>query len=153
MAPGLAAIGGLVNASLFVGAKQMAEHGNVDYIRIFWIDDDTRDRLRVLETHLGKGFACIRRLVDAVSKTRTLAIVRLAGSHPDDIWVRWRDRYVASRRRRIRIEDRREGRAIIRRLIDATSGQTDIINVRIALDGGDVINTPSHARRTDAAKH
>src|SRR5260370_3243333 len=119
----------------------MAEHSEVNYIRIFGIDDDTRYRLRVLETHLSKGFACIRRLVDTVSKTRTLSIVRLTGSNPDDIRVRWRNRYVANRGSRISVENRREGRAIISRFPDASRSQSHVIYVWIALARADRINT------------
>src|SRR5437660_6225885 len=131
----------------------MAEHRNVNYSRICRIDDDTGYRLRIIETRVSKGFAGIRRFVNAIAKAGTLAIVGFAGSDPNDVRVRWRNSYVADRGSRIVIKNRRERRAIIRRFPDAAGGQTYVIDVWIALDRGDVINTPTHARRADAAKH
>src|SRR5260370_40893430 len=92
----------------------MAEHRDIDYVRIFRIDDDARDGLRILETHPGKGLAGIGRLVNAVTKARTLAIIRLACSHPDNIRIRQRDRYIADGSSCVSVKTRLEGRAIVR---------------------------------------
>ena len=85
--PGLAAVGGFEDAAFFVWAKQMAQHGDIDYVRIFRIDNDPRDGLRIGETHPGKGRAGVRRFVNPIAKARALAVVGLAGADPDDVRI------------------------------------------------------------------
>ena len=55
--PRLTAVGCFVNSALLVWSKQVTEHGNVDGVRIFRIDDDATDGLRVFESHLCKRLA------------------------------------------------------------------------------------------------
>ena len=107
----------------------MAKHGDVDDVRIFRIDHDAGDALRILETHPGEGLAGVRRFIDAVTEARALAIVRFAGADPENVRIRRGDGDVADRCSRVGVKDRSEGCAVIGGLPDAAGRRADIANV------------------------
>ena len=57
--PGLAAVRCLVDPALLVRAKQVTKNGHINGVRVFGIDDNAGDRLRVLEPHLCKGLTTV----------------------------------------------------------------------------------------------
>src|SRR5260370_6014327 len=103
--PRLTAVSCFVNPPRFVGTKQVTENRHVNYVGILRIDDDARDGLRILEAHLREGLAAVGRFIDAVTKAGTLAVVGLAGAHPDDFGVRPSNRDVSNRSRSISTKD------------------------------------------------
>ena len=107
----------------------MAQHRDIDDVRISWIDHDASDRLRIGQPHLCECLPGVRRLINAVSKAGTLPVVRFAGAHPHDVRVRGSDRDISNGRGRISIENRRESRAIVRGFPDAAGGRADVANV------------------------
>ena len=105
-----AAVGGLEDAALLVGAPQPAERGDVDDVGILRVDDDPADVLRLAQPHVLPGLAAVGRLVDAVAPRRALAVVRFAGADPHDVRIGRVDGDVANRHRRLRVEDVLPGR-------------------------------------------
>ena len=95
LGPGLAAVGGLVDAAIGVRSKQMARRRHVHDLRIARINHDTRDRLHLLQPHIREGLAAVGRLVDTVAERRCLTIVRLTGPDVDNVRVGRMDRDVA----------------------------------------------------------
>src|SRR5262249_23710215 len=65
--PGLAAIGRLEDAALFVGREQVAQRRDVDDVRVDRVDDDASDVLAVLQAHVLPGAAGVGRFVNAVA--------------------------------------------------------------------------------------
>src|SRR5207249_3117097 len=68
LVPGLAAVGRLVDAAVRAGPEQMSGRGDVHGLRIFRIDHDARDRLRLRETELRERLAAVDGLVDPVAE-------------------------------------------------------------------------------------
>ena len=58
--PGFATVGCLIDSALFVWSKQVAQHRDVNHVRISRINNDSSDRLRIRETHLGESLAGVR---------------------------------------------------------------------------------------------
>ena len=65
--PGFSAIGGAVEAALFVGAVGVAGDGDEDAVGVAGIDGDLADLLAVAEAEVGPGFAAVGGFVDAVA--------------------------------------------------------------------------------------
>ena len=131
----------------------MSEHRHVNYVRILRIDDDAGDRLRILEAHLREGLAAIGRFIDAVAEARTLAVIGLAGPYPNDVGIRRRNGDVPNRSSRIGVENRRESRAVIDGFPDSAGRKAHVVSIWVALYGGDIVDAPAHACRTDTAPH
>ena len=66
--PGLAAVGGLVQAAFLIRAEKVADRGDVYDVRIFRIDDDAADALRFLQADVGECFAAVGRFVDSAAE-------------------------------------------------------------------------------------
>src|SRR6185369_3749446 len=81
--PGLAAVGGLVEAAVAARIPQRALGRDEDHVRIARIDDDLPNVLGALETHIDPGLAAVDRLVDAVPIRDAALAVVLAAAHPD----------------------------------------------------------------------
>src|SRR5260370_18262488 len=149
--PRLPAVSGFVTPPRFVGTKQVTENRHVNYIGILRIDDNACYGLRILQAHLREGLAAVGRFIDAVTKAGTLAVVGLAGAHPDDFGVRRSNRDISNRSSRISINNRLESCAVIRSFPDSAGSEAHVINISIALDHGDVVDASAHACRSDAA--
>ena len=150
--PVLPAVDRLVDAAVRIRSEQVSRRCDVHGLRVLRIDDDPRDRLRLLEPRVREGPAAVGRLVNAVAEGRRLAVVRLARSDVHDARIRRMDRDVADRRRAVAFEHRLERRPVILRLEDAADGVADVDDVRVALGHGNVVDAPAHARRSDRAE-
>ena len=130
--PGLAAIAGLVNAPLRVGSPKMTLCRHINDFRIFRMNDDSADVVCFFQSHVLPGLAGIEGLVNAVAPRGTLAIIGLAGSDPNDRWVRWRDGDVADGRHALLIEDRLPRSPVVRSLPHTAGSCADVNDIRIA---------------------
>src|SRR5262249_36552481 len=65
--PGLAAVGGAVDAALLVGPVGMAEDGDEDAVRILRVDEQGSDLLPVAQAAVLPGLAAVGGAVDAVA--------------------------------------------------------------------------------------
>src|SRR5262249_42947549 len=116
--PGLAAVGGAVDAALLVGPEGVAEdrrEGNVGILRV----DDAGADLALLLPVVLPGPAGVGGLVDAVAGRDVAADVGLAGADVDHVRVRRGDGQGADGRDRLVVEDRLPGEAAVGRLPDA----------------------------------
>src|SRR6185295_16579359 len=130
----------------------MAQHGDVDDVWVFRIDHDARDRLGIFKTHLRERLTGIGGFVDAVAEAGALAVVGLARTDPNDVWIGRSDGDIADGVSAVRVEDRLKGRAVIGRLPNAVGREGHVDDVRVLVYGGDIIDTATHARWSDAAE-
>ena len=112
-APGLAAVGRLVEAAVGAVAPQLARHADVDDVAVAGIDQNFGDVLGVRQAHVGPGLAAVGGLVDPVADRDGVAHPGLAGADPDGVGMGGIDRDGADRLRRLLVEDRLEGRAAV----------------------------------------
>ena len=66
-APGLAAVGGLVDAALVVVVPEVAGGAGVDGVAVLGIDQDLGDVFGILQADVGPVLAAVGRFVDAVA--------------------------------------------------------------------------------------
>ncbi len=132
MLPGAAAVRRLVDAALPAGRPEVAQRGHVSDVGVLWMDDDPADVPRLDQPQVRPGLAAVGGAVDAVPPRRALPVVLLAGARPDDVGVGGRDGDVAEGAHRLVVEDRRPGRAFVRRLPDAAGSRRQI-------DGGGIV--------------
>ena len=79
------------------------------------MDQNLRDPLRSLETHVGPILTAIGRTVDAIADGDTVASPGFAGAGPNRFRIRWIDRQRANRLHRLLVENRFERHAIVDR--------------------------------------
>ena len=127
--PGLAAVGGLVEAAVAAGAPQRSLGGDVDDVRVARIDDDLADVLGVLQADVLPADAAVARAVDAVAVADAALGVVLAGAHPHGERVVGVEGQAADRVGALVVEDRRPGDAGVGRLPHAAGGRGDVPGV------------------------
>ena len=142
--PGDAAVGGLEDAALFVGAPQPAHRRHVDDVGVLRVDDDAADVLRVAQAHVLPGLAAVDRLVDAVTPRGALAIVRFAGAHPHDVGIGRVDGDVADRHRGLGVEHVLPRVATIDRLQQTAGRRRRIEDRGVGLVHREVRDAPAH---------
>src|ERR1700724_1369679 len=120
--PGLAAVGGLVDAAVAAGRPQRPLGGDVDDVGVARIDHDAGDVLRALEAEVLPVPAAVGRPVDAVAVGDAALAVVLAGADPDDQRVVGVDGDAADRVGALAVEDRLEGGAGVDGLPHAARG-------------------------------
>src|SRR5262249_42343947 len=123
--PGLAAVGGLVEAAVGAVRPELARHAGVDDVAVLRMDENPHDALGLLEAHVGPGLAAVGGLVDAVADRDRVPGPRLAGADPHRLRVRRVDGDRADRLHRLLVEDRLESGAAVERLPDAARGRAD----------------------------
>ena len=115
--PGASAVCGLEYAAFRVRPPEVSAGGDVDDVDVGRIDDNATDRACVPEPHVGPRRAAVGTLVDTVAPARTLSGVCFAGTEPDCLRRRWRDRHRADRHHRVDgIKDGIPGNAVVRTL-------------------------------------
>ena len=146
------AVGGLVDAALAARRPQIAEGRHVHDVEVDGIDQDARDLLRRAQTHVLPRAAAVGTLVDAVAPRRRLTVVVLPGAGPDEVRVRRCDGDVTHRRRALVVEHRREGDAVVRRLVDAAGRRGHVEGRRLALEHCEVVDAAGRRTRPDLAE-
>src|SRR5215472_7740474 len=144
--PGVASIDRLVDTALLVWPPQMANGGDIHDVGIVRIDDDAADMLGVFEAHVLPGLAAVQRSINAVAPGGALAVIRLAGAGPNDVWIRRRDSNVADGGRALFIEERLPGNPVVRRLPYAARSYANVDDTGIALDHSEVVDAAAHYR-------
>ena len=150
--PGLAAVGGAVDAALAARAPQAPGGRHEHDVVVARVDDDPVDVLRGAKPHVGVGLPAVGRLVDAVAPRGALAVVRLARAHPDKIGVALGNGHVADRHQPLVLELRFERGAVVPGLPHAAVRRGDIVDGRVGLVDGDVGDAARHRRRPDRAE-
>ena len=149
--PGVAAVGGFVQAALAAFAPQRAVHRRPHRVRVLRVHDDRGDVLGVLQPLVGPGVAAVLGKIDAVAKAHVAAADVFARADPDPIRLRGIDGDVADRVRHLLVEQRSPGDARVFCFPDParTHGHVpDAVVSRVPVDIGD---TPGHKRRSDRA--
>ena len=147
--PGLAAVGGAIDAAFLARPERRAEHGGEGDVGIGRMDDDRADLADLLPDVL-PGLAGVGGLVDAVADGDVAADVGLAGADVDDVRVRRGDGDGADGRGRLVVEDRPEGQPAVGGLPDAAGGGGGVVGERIAGHAADAADAAA-GRRADAA--
>ena len=124
--PSLSAIGGLVDAALFVTAPEAAHRSHVEDIGVGWMYDNTTNMLRLFEADLGEGCATIRGLVHPVTPARALAVVRLTGADIEDIRMALANREVTDTAGFKVLENRLEGCTVVGGFEDAACSRRHV---------------------------
>ena len=105
-----------------------------------------------VESHMIPGLATVSGFVNTVAPGRTLAIVRLAGTDPDDRGIGRSDGKIADRRIQFLVKDRSERDAAIGGFPDAAGSGADEKCVGIVFNHGDIVDAAAHDGRADFAK-
>src|SRR5262249_35426956 len=77
---------------------------------------------------------------------------RFAGPNPDHIGLRLRDRDITDGRHRLVVKHRLPGKPAIYRLPHSARRCTRVYDVRVALDHGVIVGTPTGSGRSDLAE-
>ncbi len=85
--PGIAAVSCFENAALPVPGKEMTHGCHIDDVRIFGVDDDAGNMLRIAQAHVLPGLAAVQGFINAVPAVGAAGIISFAGPDPDDILV------------------------------------------------------------------
>ena len=111
LAPGHAAVGGLVEAPVGGIAPQPSGDAGIDRVGIARVDDDLRDPLRVRQAHVLPGVAAVGGLVDAVADGDGVAGPGLPRTHPVGVRMVGIEGDGPDGLHRLSVEDRGEGGA------------------------------------------
>src|SRR5262249_21968385 len=131
--PGLAAVGGLVDAALLVRRPEVAQRRDVHDVGVLRVDDDAADVARLLETDVLPGLAAVGGLVHAVAPRDAVARVVLAGADPHDVGVGRRHRDGTDAQGRLVVEDRLPAVAAVGGLPDAAGRGAEVDRLGVAL--------------------
>src|SRR5579884_370459 len=147
--PRLAAIRGLVDAALRVGAPDVAERGHIDDVRIRRIDLDAGNVLGGFQTDVLPGLAAVRALVDTISCGDVAADVALAHAGVDHVGIGGADGDGADGGGlKIAVGDARPGRARVGGFPQSAAGRAEIELFGSGLRAGHS-HGPAPTRRSD----
>src|SRR5579859_317679 len=133
LAPGFAAVGGEVDAALFVRAVGMAGNCGEHAIGIVRIDGERGNALTIAKRgEVRPGFAGVGGFVDAVADREIWTREAFAASDIDNVRIRGRDGDGADGLRGLIIEDWRPGAAVVVGFPDAAIHLTHVENVWLA---------------------
>ncbi len=150
--PGLAAVYGLIQAAIRIGAEQVSPRRNIDDVGVGGVHHQALDGLRFFQSQMRPVRAAIRRAPDAIADRRALPVVALAHAHVDDVLVRRRygdrtDRFVWHI-----VEQRVPVVPAVGGLPQAARGKPDVNGHRILLGSLDVVHAAHHGSRPDGAE-
>ena len=130
----------------------MAQRCHVDQVRVLRVDADHADLLRVLQTDVRPGLACVQRLVNAVAVRGIAADRALACAHINHVvvGVRYRNRSDGTEVD-VPVGDRLPNVPAVRRLEDAATGSAEVEDQRFAGNASDRIDATA-AEGTDLAQ-
>ena len=117
------------------------------------MDGDTPHLLATTQPHVSPALARIFRLVDTVTPgcANQVSSVWLSRGDPDNVWIRLRHGNTANCRASFFFKHWIPGDPTVHGFKGATSSCTDVDDVRITLDYGNVRNTTASDRRADIA--
>ncbi len=98
------------------------------------------------------GGARVRREEDALASNHVIADIFLAGSHPDQVWVRWRKRDCSDGSCGFLLKDRLPGKPSILRHKNAAARRANVIHVGLAGNADHRRHAPAANCRTQIAK-
>src|SRR5262249_7613320 len=148
---GRAAVGGLEQAALGVGAVEPAEGADVDDVGVGGVNGDAADLESLFEAHVLPGLAAVGGLVDAVAVGDAVARVVLAGADPDDVGVGRGDGDVADGAGGFPVDVVLEGDAVVGGLEQAAAAGGDVVDGGVGLVDGEGGDAAAHVGRADAA--
>src|SRR5579872_2379630 len=111
--PGLAAVGGFIEAALTAALPERTGRRHVNHVGIARIDHDAGDVLGVLEAYIAPGAAGVFTFVNTVAIGDTPLVIVLAGAGPDDGGILRVDGDGADGVGAVIIEDRSPGGAVV----------------------------------------
>src|SRR5207248_9515053 len=151
--PGLAAIGGAVDAALLAVAPELAGDAGVDEVGILRVYDHAGDAFGLGHAHVLPGLAAVGGLVDAVADRDGVARPGFAGAHPDGARIARVDGDGSDRLHGLLVEDGFEGRPTVVRLPHAAARRADVDGGLPVLGaGGHRRDAAAHRRRADVAR-
>ena len=150
--PGLAAVGGLVQAALAAALPEGAGGGHVHHVGIARVHHDAGDVLGELEAHVAEGAPAVFALIDAVAVGDAALVVVLARAHPDDGGILGIDGDPADGVGAVVVEDRGPGGAVVGGGEDVAGGHGNQVVVGIVREHGDLGDASGDEGRADLAR-
>ena len=131
--PALAAVGRAVDPAFLLGAREAAERGGEDDVRIGRVDDDAADAAGLVEPHVRPGLSGVGRPIDPVAHHVHVADgPGLAGPGPDGAGIGRGHGQRPDRGHRLAVENRIPTVAAVGGLPDAAGSRPDVVGVRVA---------------------
>lgn len=150
--PGLAAVGGFVEAAVAAGRPKGTLGGDIDDLGIARVNKNSLDVLGVFQAGAGPGLAGIGALVDAVAEADAAQGLVFAGAEPDDVGVLGINGDAAQGVGAALIKDRLEGKAVVLGFPKAAGGGGDVPNAVVLQIHGDVLDAAGKAGGAEAAQ-
>src|ERR1022692_1064396 len=147
--PGLAAVGGLIQAALAAALPERPGGGHVHHVGIARIHHDAGDVLGEFESHVVEGAPAVFALVDAIAVGDAALVIVLAGAHPDDGRILGVDGNPADRVGTVIVEYGRPRRAVVGGGEDIAGGHGNQVVVGIVREYGDLGDAPGNKGRAD----
>ena len=150
--PGVAAVGGLVDAALSARGPERPLRRHEDDVAVARVDEDLPDVLRGGEPDVLPRLPAVAAAVDAVPPADVAPAHVLSRAHPDHVRVVGVDRDVADRVHGLVLEDRVPRHARVRRLPHAAGADRDVPRAAPVRMHGDVRDPATHQRGADLAQ-
>src|ERR1019366_2667005 len=150
--PGLAAVGGLVEAALAAALPQGALRRHVDHVRIARVHDDAADVFGGLQSHVAECSAAVLALIDAIAVGRCALAVVLTGAYPYNRRILGIDSDPADGKRSIVVEHGSPRGPVVFGHKDVARGQRDHVVAGIIGEPGNLQNAAGDHRRADLAR-
>lgn len=128
----LAAVGGLVDTALVVGAVRVPKRADVNRACILRIDNNTADLPGVTQADVLPALAAVRGAVQSVAGSKVRSNVGFPGADVNDFRSGGSDGNCADRSNGLMVEDRRPGYAGVRGFPDAAIDCTEVKRIGIA---------------------
>ena len=150
--PGLAAVGGLVEAAIAAALPQGALRRHVDHVGIARVHDDAGDVFGRLQSHVVECSAAVLALIDAIAVGRCALVVVLTGAHPHNRRILGIDGDPADGKRSIVVEHGCPGGPVVFGHKDVARGQRDHIVAGIVGEHGDLQDAAGDHGGADLAR-
>ena len=125
--PGLAVVGGLVEAAFAACSPQPALRRHVDHVAVARIDDDLADMAAGLESQVLPGLSAVIATIHTIPIRHASLAVVFSGADPDHVWIFRIERDVADGVRAFAVEDGRPCGSGVGGLPDAARGHGHVV--------------------------
>lgn len=142
--PALASIGGLENAAVWIGSKQMAQRRDVHHIRILRIHKNPADDVRLAEADKRPALAAIGGLIHTLAGQHSISRSGIACANINNLRIRGRDGHCADIvALEIFVGDVLPAVAVVITLPHAAARRAHVKNIRLVGDARDRGDAPA----------
>ena len=148
-----AAIGRAEDAALRIGAVRMPEGRHEHPVGVLGVDIDLRDHLRIAQAQVRPGLARVAGFVHPVAHRKIGPDDARSAAHVNHVGIRRGDGDGADRTRRLVVEQRRPGRAVVGGAPHPAVVEAGIEDIGLAGDAGKRPRAPGASRPDGAPMH